>query len=278
MAKDFLSDPDIRTIIDEISEVAGYLWDKGWAERNAGNISVNIPVPGSRFLEHGLNNTQEILLEKMYPALSDQFFVLTGTGTRMRDVAKEPLQNLCFIKINESGSAYYHVCQQQKTGTGYREQGTGRPTSELPTHLAIHEMLLKKDSARKAVVHTHANELISLTQIPDFKSTEKINDLLWRMHPETIIFVPQGIGFIPFTLPGTITIAEETAEALKDHPAVIWEKHGVISTGSSVLEAFDTIDILTKSTRIFFNVRNAGYQPEGLSEDQLNQIRYNYNL
>ena len=28
--------------IERIAEVAGYLWTKGWAERNGGNISVNI--------------------------------------------------------------------------------------------------------------------------------------------------------------------------------------------------------------------------------------------
>ena len=28
--------------IDRIAEVAGYLWIKGWAERNGGNISVNL--------------------------------------------------------------------------------------------------------------------------------------------------------------------------------------------------------------------------------------------
>ena len=28
--------------IGRIAEVAGYLWTKGWAERNGGNISVNL--------------------------------------------------------------------------------------------------------------------------------------------------------------------------------------------------------------------------------------------
>ena len=28
--------------IAEVAEVAGYLWQKGWAERNGGNITVNI--------------------------------------------------------------------------------------------------------------------------------------------------------------------------------------------------------------------------------------------
>lgn len=28
--------------IADVAEVAGYLWQRGWAERNGGNISVNI--------------------------------------------------------------------------------------------------------------------------------------------------------------------------------------------------------------------------------------------
>lgn len=32
----------ISEIISQIAEVAGYLWERGWAERNGGNISYNI--------------------------------------------------------------------------------------------------------------------------------------------------------------------------------------------------------------------------------------------
>lgn len=28
--------------VDKIAEVAGYLWQNGWAERNGGNITVNV--------------------------------------------------------------------------------------------------------------------------------------------------------------------------------------------------------------------------------------------
>lgn len=28
--------------VDKVAEVAGYLWQKGWAERNGGNITINI--------------------------------------------------------------------------------------------------------------------------------------------------------------------------------------------------------------------------------------------
>ena len=32
----------LKAEIDKVAEVAGYLWMKGWAERNGGNITINI--------------------------------------------------------------------------------------------------------------------------------------------------------------------------------------------------------------------------------------------
>ena len=34
--------PALKKEVDKIAEVAGYLWQNGWAERNGGNITVNI--------------------------------------------------------------------------------------------------------------------------------------------------------------------------------------------------------------------------------------------
>ena len=34
--------PALKREVDKVAEVAGYLWQKGWAERNGGNITVNI--------------------------------------------------------------------------------------------------------------------------------------------------------------------------------------------------------------------------------------------
>ena len=33
---------ELMAEIGRVAEVAGYLWTKGWAERNGGNISVNV--------------------------------------------------------------------------------------------------------------------------------------------------------------------------------------------------------------------------------------------
>ena len=32
----------LKSEIQKVAEVAGYLWQKGWAERNGGNITVNV--------------------------------------------------------------------------------------------------------------------------------------------------------------------------------------------------------------------------------------------
>ena len=44
--------------VSQVAEVAGYLWQKGWAERNGGNITLNI----TEFVDDGI---------KSLPAISD---------------------------------------------------------------------------------------------------------------------------------------------------------------------------------------------------------------
>jgi len=142
--------------------------------------------------------------------------------------------------------------------------------------MAVHDMFVSRKSDEKVLIHTHATEIIALTQIPLFRSKESINRIVWGMHPENVLFVPDGVGFLPYTLPGTDKIAQVTVKEFETHQSVIWEKHGILSTGKNISEAFDSIDLLVKSARIWFECRNAGYEPEGLSDMQIEEIRKKY--
>jgi rhamnulose-1-phosphate aldolase len=244
--------PYLEKTIREIAETAQYLWDKGWAERNAGNISVNISglmLPGDTevFAEGWVD------LPVQCPYLKGQTLLVTSTGSRMRDLAREPLNHVCILSVDE-------------TGTQMRKWfGKGRePSSELPTHLRVHDMLIRKGSSAKCLVHAHVTELIALTHIREFCSTSAVNRLLWGMHPETRMFIPEGIEFLPYEVPGSSDIADITASALENSAVVLWEKHGVLATGASVSEAFDIIDLLAKAASIYFMVKSAGFEPEGL--------------
>lgn len=255
----------LKGVIHETSEVAGYLWQRGWAERNASNISVNITDIWQK--ETGQNDSFPFYtLPVAYPKLAGSAFLVTGTGKRMRDMARKPLQNSLIIKLNESGNGYW-IISQNKNGEKVL------PTSELPSHLGIHQMIAERKSNEKVVMHTHAHELVTLTHAKEFCDEVVLNKLLWSMHPETMIFVPKGVGFVPFRMPGSGDIATETIKSLQTHNVTLWEKHGVVAIGKSVSDTFDIIDILAKSAGIFFLCRSANIVPDSFTDEQLNDLR-----
>ena len=93
------------------------------------------------------------------------------------------------------------------------------------------------------------------------------------MHPETIVLIPDGVGFVPYTTPGTGQIAEKTIKTLAKHNVALWEKHGIIAIGETVNDTYDQIDILAKTARIFFMVCSSGHKPEGLSSERLATLK-----
>lgn len=241
----------IRKVVEEMAVTAKAMWDKGWAERNAGNISVNITalVPLNELSK--LASFPFFPMPKSFPNLANNVFLVTTSGSRMREMAENPVDNLCFIYISENGSAYHIVAVTE-------DIKEIRPTSELLTHLGIHKMLLAKKRPEKVVVHAHVTELIALSHIPSMKSDESINNALLSMHPEIGMFLPEGAGFVPFETPGSEPLAQATVTAFESRKAVIWEKHGCLAVGETVSDAFDTMDILAKAAGIWFLIKTAG--------------------
>ena len=265
-SNDIFQKRELEFVMNDIAEIAQYLWNRGWAERNAGNFSIDVTgFFNDKELEH-FSLYPFFPLNIAYPSLAHKLLLISGTGTRMRDVAKNPSECICYVYINDSGSAFHIIGSTP-------EDNTVKPTSELATHLAIQQMLVLGNSSEKVVLHAHVTELIALTHLSAYKTEEAINSLLWGMHPETILFVPDGVGFIPYTLPGTDHIALATIKELGKHKAIVWEKHGCMAVGNTLADAFDTLDILAKSAKIYFLCKSAGLDPEGLTPGQLNEIR-----
>lgn len=256
---------DIKNIVREISEIAGYLWQRGWAERNASNISVNVTEIFQQEISE-YSSFPFYALPMSYPKLAGNYFIVTATGKRMRDLAQKPLKNILLIKLNEDAGGFWIISHKI-------EGENPKPTSELSTHIGIHQMIAERGSAEKVVMHTHAHELVTLTHSKEFCDQEALNKTLWSMHPETIIFVPKGVGFVPYILPGSVALAAETLNALKDHDVALWEKHGVVAIGSTVADTFDVIDILAKSARIFFLCHSAKIIPDSFTAGQLAELR-----
>jgi rhamnulose-1-phosphate aldolase len=250
-------------IIAETAEVAGFLWQRGWAERNAGNISVRL-APEDLAEACSSQNELIIPLTKRFQEIGGNFFLVTGKNTRMRDVAARPMENMLIIRLSDDGAGYSILSPDCETLL--------RPTSELSTHLDIHSLLVRKKPQQRVVMHTHATELVALTHIKDLCNERQLNKILWGMHPETKVFVPAGAGFVPYFLPGTTAIGEATVRVLEKHDIALWEKHGVFAIGKTPSETFDLIDIMTKSASVFFLCHSAGFDPEGLTDSQLDEL------
>ncbi|MBN1155820.1 rhamnulose-1-phosphate aldolase [candidate division KSB1 bacterium] len=265
------SSQGLRTVIFDVSKIGDFLWKAGWAERNAGNITVRV----DEFVDQEPRDLADyplFTLNEFYPELNDAYFLVTGTGKRMRDLARDPLKNAALIKIISAGSEYRIICENQQGVCDFR------PTSELPTHLAIHRLIAKRKSEEKIIIHTHPTELIAMTQIAELSDEHKFNSLLYGMHPETILVIPDGVGLVKYETPGTQHIALQTVDKFKDHAVVVWEKHGCFAIGRDLEETFDLIDVLVKSAKIFFQVKSAGYHPEGLRTEQLLDLKRAYGI
>jgi len=251
----------LERIVEAVRDVAQHLWDKGWAESNAGNISVNV----TEYLSDAPTDLDHFPLthmEQSYPSLSGCSFLISGAGTRMRDLARRPAENACILRMADDAFSY-DVIWGGGAETGFR------PTSELASHLSLHQFLLQQETSARAVVHTHPTELIALTHTSEYNDEDVLNRALWAMLPEVKILIPEGIALVPYQVPGSEAIAQATVNALPGHRIALWEKHGCLAIAPTATEALDLIDTANKAAQIFLTCRSAGFTPEGLTASQI---------
>ena len=254
--------PRLKAEIDKVAEVAGYLWIKGWAERNGGNITVNVTewVDGEMESLPAISKVHPI--GKTLPHLKGCWFYCKGTQKRMRDLSRDPMGNGSIIRITND-CAHYEIVADALVA----------PTSELPSHLAVHDYLLAKGSPYRASLHTHPIELVALTHSRKWMEKDVATRMLWSMIPETKAFCPRGLGMVPYMLPSSVELADATIRAIdEDYDVVMWEKHGVFAVDTDIMSAFDQVDVLNKAAQIYISARNMGFEPDGMSEGQMQEL------
>lgn len=252
----------------QVAETAGYLWEKGWAERNGGNITVNI----TEYVDDSMNALPAISeprsIGTVLPHLKGCWFYCKGTQKRMRDLARDPMANGSIIRILDD-CAHYEIVADNLVS----------PTSELPSHLSVHNYLLAKGSPYRASLHTHPIELVAMTHSQKFLEKDVATRLLWSMIPETKAFCPRGLGMVPYMLPSSVDLAEATIKAIdEDYDVVMWEKHGVFAVDVDIMSAFDQVDVLNKAAQIYMSAKNMGFEPDGMSDAQMQELSCTFGL
>ncbi len=249
----------LRKTVDDMARTAGYLWEKGWAERNAGNISVDVT---ELIHSRGGNLTQFPLIPMVIsPELAGCYFLVTTTGSRFRDLAREPGKSVLMVHIADELDGY-RILWGGESGS--------RPTSEFVAHLKIHALLRQNKATQKVVLHSHPNELIALTHQEDY-GKEASQCFLWSTSVSAKFFLPEGIGMAPCQVEGSEELAEVTADLFQRHKAVLWERHGCTTIGTDVADAFDLMDMLNKAATVFLLCKSTGYEPN-LNQKQLDEL------
>ncbi len=254
--------PALAAEVDKVAEVAGYLWQKGWAERNGGNITVNITEHVDDAIRAMEPVSGRFPIGTTLPRLKGCYFFCKGTNKRMRDLARRPMENGSVIRILDDCASYEIIADKAV-----------KPTSELASHLAMHNQMIASGNGYKAALHTHPIDLIAMTHNPAFLEKDVLTNLLWSMIPETRAFCPKGLGIVPYKMPSSVELAEATIAQLREYDVVMWEKHGVCAVGPDIFEAFDQVDVLSKSAQIYLTARSMGFEPAGTTQEQMDDMK-----
>jgi rhamnulose-1-phosphate aldolase len=248
------------SFIKEMMSTTYNMWRMGWDERNGGNISYLL---NEEEVAKYLDISKVIrTMELPFPIkeLANKYFVVTGSGKYFKNVMDNPEENIGIIRVSKDGS-YIDILW------GYTDGG--RPTSELVAHFMSHVKRLEVDKNHKIVMHTHATNLLAMTFVHELDE-QKITKTLWQMCTECLVVFPDGVGLIPWMIPGSDEIGIETAKKMTDHRLVIWPQHGIFGTGTSMDEVFGLIETAEKAAEIYMLI--GGKMRNSMTDKELNDL------
>ncbi|WP_077619346.1 rhamnulose-1-phosphate aldolase [Bacillus sinesaloumensis] len=243
----------------EMIETTTNLYRLGWDERNGGNISYLLHeyelLPFMN-VDHVLRT---VPMNFDATPLAGKYFIVTGSGKYFKNVKRDPAENIGIIRIAEDGGSYDILW-------GFESGGVA--TSELPTHLMNHIQRLTVDPNHRVIMHCHATHLLAMTFTHSLQE-EDFTKTLWEMCTECIVVFPDGVGVVPWIIPGTNAIGEATATKMKETRLVLWPHHGVFGAGTTMDEVFGLIETAEKAAEVYTIVCAQGGKKQTITDQQL---------
>jgi rhamnulose-1-phosphate aldolase len=256
--------PSLAEVMGLIGEAGQRLAEIEASEGAAGNISVYLgwevePEPYFPIAE-------PFTLPTAAPELAGHVFLITGSGRRLREISRSPEANLGFLRVEAGG----------KTGQLFTAPNRlfQKPTSEFNSHLAVHrDQIARNDLNFHAIIHAQPLHLVYLSHIVRYQEQHYLNRHVLRWQPESIVNIPEGIGFLPFLLPGSPELMLANIKLMREHQIVLWAKHGVmVRSDTSVKKACDLIEYSETGARYeYLNLTNHGLA-DGLTPQEIRLI------
>lgn len=256
-------------IIREMGEAGQQMTDLHAAEGSAGNISAYIrDLPE---LNADYTHFVKYSLPIEAPNLARGWVVISATGRRLRDLGRAPQISVVALHIKPDGA----------TADLYSAIPGLLPTSELNSHLAIHNQQVAQTGVTfHAIVHAQPPYITFLSHMDRYaQSDEMLNKQLLRWEPESILMFPEGIGMVPFAVPGSPDLMQLTVSSLQKHHLVIWQRHGVVSRSEvGLLKAADLVEYAETAARYEYMNLTVVQPARGLSPEQIRAIAEHYDI
>ncbi len=261
---------ELEQLLHQLGQVGKRLSEIGAAEGAAGNLSICFRETLN--LTSCFPNVQTVELPVPAPDLAGATLIVTGSGRRLREIIEAPTANLACIVVEAGG----------RTGKMFTSPDCQfkRVTSEFNSHLAVHhDQMRSRDIKLHTVLHGQPLHLTYLSHLPNYQDEQYLNHHLLRWQPETILNFPEGIGVLPFILPGSAHLTIETMLALRDHQIVIWSQHGVMArSDDSIFHAMDLIEYAETAAHYEYLNLISGDSSEGLRPEHIRAIAGSWNI
>ena len=229
-------------------DMAGHGERMGWHERNGGNLTYWLKPEDLEAIRSELSEEgpwHDIGTE--VTELSEEYFLITGTGKYFYNINRDPEDCLGIIRIDEKGERY-------KIVWGFCNGG--RPTSEMPTHLMNMQVRAIATAGKNRVIyHAHCINLIAMTFLLPLED-EIFTRELWEMMTECPVVFPEGVGVVEWMVPGGREIAVATSKKAEKYNAVIWTHHGLFCSGEDFDSTFGLMHAIEKSAEVWIKVHS----------------------
>lgn len=148
--------------------------------------------------------------------------------------------------------------QMVKTDLTGRPLGGGRPSSEILMHAAVYH---ERPDVR-AVVHAHPPHAVAFSIVGI--------GLTRCIIPEIVVTLGT-VPTTPYATPGTDELPESVRATIRGADALILERHGALTVGTTLMEAFVRLDTVEHTAKITYLARSLG-QVQVLQPEQVDKL------
>ena len=103
------------------------------------------------------------------------------------------------------------------------------------------------------IYHAHTTNIIALTFVLPLKD-EVFTRELWESATECPVVFPDGVGVVPWMVPGGKDIAVATSRLMESYDVAIWAHHGMFCSGEDFDLTFGLMHTVEKSAEILLKI------------------------